>query len=355
MWKRWIVALVLVAVSVLGVKSTIRIRPPVGPDKWYPAEPAKLQEAVDGYLAAAKVDLPERRIAACIAPISAYGFSGDVAAHAFKALKPGQYDRVIVLTASHYASFRGCSVPAVQGFQTPLGIVILDGPAIHKLTYCTLITTRSLRYEKIQDRISVHEPEHGIEVLLPFLQTQLGFFKLVPIVVGDLLDYNGKLDDQAVATIARVLSEIIDDRTLVVVGSNFTHHGNAYSYRPFRENVLQGVEQLDQEAFQLILSKNEKGFEEYLERTKNTICGKTAISILLKLLPRKTEGYLLNYNISARKTNDLTNAVGYGALAFVDPTQPPPESHLVPIVEIPPEEPAAEQPAEPAEPAKPEP
>jgi len=327
MQTRFVFALTVVALLTIGAQVTMRVRQPIAAGTWYPADRETLRESVQRYVDAAEVAVPEGRLVACIVPHGAYGLSGDVAAHAFKLLKTGQYSRVIVLSPSHFATFRGCSIAAVQTYRTPLGDVLLDGPVIRKLTFSTLFSTRALKYTSVGERAQLHEREHGIEVVLPFLQVQLGIFWLVPIVVGDLRDHSGAVDQHAINTIVRMLGEVIDDRTLLVVSSDFTHHGNAFSYRPFKENVLEGVERLDKEAFRLILKRDYAGFQSYLEETQNTICGKLAISILLKLLPKHAQGHLLAYDISARKTKDLSSAVGYAAIVFVDPTRPPAEPH----------------------------
>ena len=322
MRMRFVIPLVVAAAFLVGPLVVCRTRLPAVAGTHYPAERASLQQTVQKFVDAAQVAAPEGLVVACIVPSSPYGLCGDVAGHVYKLLETGQYDRVIVLSPSHFSNFHGCSIAAVQTYRTPMGEVVLDGPAVRRITQSTLLSLRSVRYNDVQDRTRVHEQEYGIETVLPFLQTRLGFFRLVPIVVSDLSDHSGKTNEHLIETVARQLRGIINDRTLVVVSSDFTHHGNAYSYRPFRQNVLEGVEQLDKEAFGYILNRDYRGFQAYLERTRNTIYGQAAIGVLLKLLPEGARGHMLAYDISARKTKDLTNAVGYGAIAFIDPTRP---------------------------------
>lgn len=323
-------ALILSALVLIGPKSVMRIREPIAVGHWYPEERETLRAAVQRYVNAADVTVPEGRLVACIVPNGEYGFSGDVAGHVFKLIQTGQYDRVIILTGSHFAKFRGCSIAAVQGYRTPLGEVPVDSPAVRKLCYSTLISTRSLKLRGPPDartRALVHEAEYGIEVVLPFLQERMGLFWLVPIVVGELRTHRGDVDENAINTVVRALRKVIDDRTLVVISTNFTHHGNAYSYRPFRENVLEGIQDLDKQAFRHILKKDFDGFQKYLEDTRNTIDGKVAIGLLLRLLPQQAQGHILAYDISSRKVKNLSSAVSYAAIAFIDPTRPPAEPY----------------------------
>ena len=322
-------ALVAMAVLLLGVQGQMRILRPVAAGTWYPADPAELRSTVETYIDKAEATAPQGRCVALIVPHAGYHFSGDIAAHAFKLLDPAHYDRVIVLGPSHFAAFRGCSIPSVQACRTPLGDVLLDGPTIRKLDMCPLIDVRSVHYRENIERTQVHEREYCIEVLLPFLQVRLGAFHLVPMLVSDLKDYRGDIDVNAIDAVADTLSRVIDERTLIVISSDFTHYGNKFSYRPFTENVLEGIETLDRYAIDLILRKDFDGFRAFLRETRSTICGRMAICILLKLLPATAEGALLSYDLSARRTGDLRSSVSYAAIAFFDKGRPP--ARTVPV------------------------
>lgn len=85
--------------------------------------------------------------------------------------------------------------------------------AIRKLSFSPQIDIRSVRYDSVPQRPSLHEKEHSIEVVLPFLQEKLGEFHLVPILVGSLRTPQGKFETDALESIARALREVIDERT----------------------------------------------------------------------------------------------------------------------------------------------
>ena len=114
---------------------------------------------------------------AVIAPHAGYVYSGPVAGHAFAALGAGAsaIRRAVVVGPAHFVPFRGIAVPSAAAFRTPLGDVPLDRrgdrgdprPAAGALADAP------------------HEPEHALEVELPFLQAVLGDFALVPLLVGD--------------------------------------------------------------------------------------------------------------------------------------------------------------------------
>ena len=314
--------LALVGPLLMGYEGPTRVIRPISAGIWYPAEPEELRTTVQGYLDGAEAVVPGRRCAAVIIPHAPYATAGSIAAAAVKQLEPGQYDRVIVLGAARHSSFRGCSIPSVQAYCTPLGDVPLDGVTVRELSRVPVFDIRSVHYRPKRGRTQVHEIERTIEVVLPYLQVRLGSFRLIPLLVGDFVDYHGRVDENAYAVVVRSLKDLMDERTLIVVSSCFTHFGNNFSYRPFRENIVEGIERLDRTAFDLILKRDYPMYRAYLDQTRNTIDGKNAIAILLKLLPRFLEGKLLSYETSARMTGNTKSSISYAAIAFFEPARP---------------------------------
>jgi len=333
-----LIPLALVVPLVLGVAEFTRIRLPAGAGMLYPADANSLRAAIEQYLNEAEpIPLPGA-VVGCIVPHSSLKMCGPVIAGAVKPLQRGQYDRVILLSPALLSEFRGCSIPAVQYYRTPLGDIELDGPAIRRITLNSLIDTRAVIYRADAytnpevRRTPLHEREFAAEVVLPFLQVQLGEFKLVPIVVGDLKrnlqrvdgDRESDLDEDAIETIAQTLYSIVDDRTLLVVNSEFTRYGAANNFTPFRSNILQGIAELDMEAFNLVRNRQYKGFESYLKETGNPISGRIPILLAMRMLPRAARGILMGYAVSATITGDPSVSVSYGGISFVDGSRPAP-------------------------------
>jgi AmmeMemoRadiSam system protein B len=311
-------------ISFVSAAQSPRLALPIVAGVWYPAEKDELIKKLDECMSGDEAPPPPGRIKALIVPHAPYQTFGDVAGAAFKLLQGQHYSRVIVLAPAHYSSFRGCSIPSVQGYLTPLGDIPLDGASIRALDMSTLIEVRTVKYGASQNKehVLLHEKEYTIEVVLPFLQRQLGTFQLIPILVGDFLDYKKDIDTDALKAVAQSISRCMDDDTLLVVSSDFTHFGNNFSYRPFRNHIIEGIESLDNTAFELILKKDFPTYIEYLRETQNKICGKNAIAILLDMLPRRCQGRLLRYEVSARHTNDTKSSISYASLVFTDPEQP---------------------------------
>ncbi len=277
--------------------------PCAGAGRWFPADSADLRATVAGYLMEAKAPRPKGRIEALIVPHAGYVYCGPVAAEAFKTLQ-GRKDirRVIILAFSHSYPVRGISALDVEAYETPLGDIPVDRDAVRQLLKNPLFTTVR----------AAHATEHSDENQLPFLQVALGNeFKLVSLFVGQM-----KTDEFDNA--AEAIRPLLDDKTVLVVSSDFTHYGEAYGFAPFHgKNVKGQMQNLDKGAVDLICKKDFKGFRSYIDSTGATICGVQPISLLLKVLPSDAKGELLRYQTSADVSGgDYSMAVGYAAVVF---------------------------------------
>jgi AmmeMemoRadiSam system protein B/AmmeMemoRadiSam system protein A len=277
----------------------LALRMPAVAGRFYPADAKALRAAVDACLAEAPTAEFKGRILALIAPHAGYEYSGKVAGCSFKQLRPGAFQRVIVLGPSHYGRFRGFSIMDVGAYATPLGDVPLDRPVCLKLVAHEL----HVRADEFQT------PEHSIEAELPFLQVALGSFRLVPILVG----YLGPGDAEKIAA---ALREYLTPSTLVVISSDFTHYGPSYEYVPFTKDIEQNLHKLDFGAVDLILAKDYDGYVKYMRNPAPTICGQFPIEVLLKLLPAEAEGRLLKYDTSGHITGDWSLSVSYVSAMF---------------------------------------
>ncbi len=297
------------------------VRPPIAAGTFYPETSESLHAALTRFFDAAVVPYPDARLVAAISPHSAYGFCGEVAAHAFKALRPRQFTKVMILAPSHYASFEGCSVPYVSAFATPLGLVPVDGAAVERLCRSPLFTCKTIHPQVSAERVPFHEQEHAIEVLLPFLQERLGVFALIPVLVGSLADASGRFNMNTSAAVANTLRQVMDAQTLLVLSTDLTHYGNDFSFRPFREDVFENIEALDRQVLDFIMNRDAEGFQEYLEQNRTPICGVSAIHVFMQLLPPAARGIVLAHELSGRKTNNDRHSVSYAAVNFYIPNQ----------------------------------
>jgi hypothetical protein len=265
-----------------SVETTGGVRPAAQAGLFYPGEPARLRAAIAGFMAAAgtTVGLAPKAI---IAPHAGYVFSGPVAASAFAALASvrGQIRRVVLLGPAHYVAFRGLATSGVSAFATPLGQVPVDGD----------LTARATAGFRVQDLPAAHRPEHCLEVELPFLQTVLAGFTIMPLLVGEAGD----------AEVADVLDMLWGGpETLVVVSSDLSHY---HDYAAARE--------LDAETAAAIVALEAGRID------GARACGWKPIRGLLQVARRRG---LRCHQLDLRNSGDTAGprdrVVGYGAFAF---------------------------------------
>ncbi len=181
------------------------VREPAVAGRFYPEDPGELKALVDSLLGAA-TSTGEQAPKALITPHAGYVYSGAVAASAFARLSVYRdtYRRVVLLGPCHRVPVVGMAVSGADAFRTPLGDVPVD-----RETVAELEATGIKVFEPS------HQFEHSLEVQLPFLQTVLGEFSIVPVVVGEARP-------QAVANLLETLWG--GPETLIVVSSDLSHY-----------------------------------------------------------------------------------------------------------------------------------
>ncbi len=183
------------------------VRRPAVAGTFYPAEAGTLRAAVASYLSEAQAQEADGpRAKALIAPHAGYVYSGAVAASAYARLASyaDQITRVVLVGPAHYVAVRGIAVSGADAFRTPLGDVALDRSAVERLLDLPQVTIDE----------HPHGPEHALEVHLPFLQSVLDDFALVPLAVGHATPEE----------VAQVLDRLWGGpETLIVISSDLSH------------------------------------------------------------------------------------------------------------------------------------
>jgi MEMO1 family protein len=205
-----------------------KIRAPAAAGLFYAADARRLQAEVSELLGAVKS--PSRILPkALIAPHAGYVYSGPVAAQAFATLREGAQSvrRVVLIGPAHFVPLRGIAAPTVDAFETPLGRVAVDRHAL------------SVIAEVVVEADAPHAPEHSLEVELPFLQTLLPSFTVVPLVIGD-----AKAQD-----VAEVLRRLWGGpETLIVVSSDLSHYHDYETARRLDAATAAAMERGDWES-----------------------------------------------------------------------------------------------------------
>jgi AmmeMemoRadiSam system protein B/AmmeMemoRadiSam system protein A len=282
------------------------VRPAAVAGSWYPGDKAQLGAYVDKLLnGESRPEGMPGPVRALIAPHAGYRYSGVVAGDGYRLVRGRKFSRVLLLGPSHHTGFHGLSIADVTHYETPLGRIPLDLDAIRQLRTSSLVKTEP----------TAHREEHSLEMQLPLLQRALQpGWQLVPVLVGQLApeDYR---------TAAELLRPLLDENTLVIVSSDFTHYGPRYGYLPFPndKDTVTRLEALDKGSLSFILDKDPQGFLDYKNSTGITICGYRPIALLLTLLPEDNQGQLVSYATSGKLTGDYANSVSYLSIAFSAP------------------------------------
>src|SRR3954466_291857 len=152
------------------------VRPAAVAGAFYPAEPDVLSAKLEEMLSAAGEPKPRLGFPkALVVPHAGYVYSGAVAARAYDEIAParGIVRRVVMLGPVHRVPVRGLGVPGSEAFATPLGRVAIDRAALREVQDLAQVVRSD----------AAHAQEHSLEVQLPFLQSVLGDFALVPFAV----------------------------------------------------------------------------------------------------------------------------------------------------------------------------
>jgi AmmeMemoRadiSam system protein B/AmmeMemoRadiSam system protein A len=304
-------------------------RPAALAGSWYPEGRARLLATAHFLMrTATRAPTPAAKPFALVVPHAGWNFSGMAAAAAYRLLRPGDFDRVVVLAPSHHGRFRGYALDDATAYRTPIGeIPLCDG------------AMKMLASDSARVVPGVTEPEHAVEIELPFLQAALGSFCLVPVLTGDT-------DPDLRAAFAERLARLDDGRTLFVFSSDFAHYGPRFGFSPFgalTPETREKIRAMDERAIALLEERDAEGFRAYLGETGNTICGRHGLATMLELLariaPRAEATVLAHYASYDLPRMRDTTSVTYVALAYVRSEKPSMNGigsgALTPMVEMP--------------------
>jgi hypothetical protein len=258
------------------------VRKPAVAGTFYPSSSDNLTKAVDYLLDNAPELEINGSIVGLIAPHAGYAYSGQVAAYSFKQIKGRNFSTVIIIGPSHHYNFNGASLGNFTYFETPLGKVKVSN------------MTNELRAENVFVSFpEAQEPEHSVEVEVPFLQRVLDSFEIVPIVTGSV-------DPE---TLANAIINHLDEHTLIVASSDLSH------YHPYNEAVS-----LDKNCLDAFSTLNVTMMNEC------ELCGQIPVLTLMRIANKLgLQSQVLAYMNSGDVTGDASSVVGYSSVVFYRP------------------------------------
>ncbi len=265
------------------------IRAPAVAGLFYPDDPRELARDISAFIAEAPATPANRAPKAIIAPHAGYIYSGAIAGRAYATLRQiaDNVERVVLLGPAHRLAFSGLAAPEADAFKTPLGVVAIDQGAVAAIADMPQFVRRD----------DAHREEHSLEVHLPFLQTLLGDFALVPLVVGQA----------SASEVGDVLERLWGgDETLIVISTDLSHYEDYATATRIDEATATAIESLRADG---------------IDRTG--ACGRIPVSGLLSVAKaRSMTVERLDLRNSGDTAGTKDRVVGYGAWSFYETEEP---------------------------------
>ncbi len=253
---------------------------------FYPGQTVALRQLVEELLAAA-LDSKQQHLKVLVVPHAGYVYSGALAARAYSLLADRRTSirRVVLLGPAHRVWVPGLALPTSTAFATPLGDIEIDTELAAAL--------RVLPGVAMSD--AAHAEEHSLEVQLPFLQTALDEFTLLPLVVGEATPGH----------VAAVLEQVWGgDETLIVISTDLSHFHDLATARGIDAATAAAIE-----SFSMDLHGEQA-------------CGAVLLNGLLQLArQRAVRIERIGLATSADTVGSADRVVGYGAWWLDDRSQ----------------------------------
>ncbi|MBK9927527.1 MAG: AmmeMemoRadiSam system protein B [Anaerolineales bacterium] len=277
--------------------TTLDVRPSPIAGRWYKGNAKKLAQNVDTFLDTAKLPELNGEVLAVIAPHAGHMYSGTVAGYAFAALRSLTPSLVAVISPMHQAYYESLITTSHDAYRTPLGDIPVDKIALNELDVA-LKSELGFGLSPVS-----RDPEHSLEIELPFLQRVLkSEWKLLPVMVR-------AQEPRVSEELGKALAKVLRDKNAILVAStDLSHFNNQQTALKYDRFMLDQIEAFDPSA----------AFE--AERTgKGFACGLGAFTAVLwaarELGADKVK--VLHHATSGDVTGDYSSVVGYGAAVML--------------------------------------
>jgi AmmeMemoRadiSam system protein B/uncharacterized protein (TIGR00296 family) len=286
---------------------TSNVRKPTLAGTYYPKERSLIVAEVQRMLrtASAGPSLADKPLA-LVVPHARWSDAGEAMVAGLSSVKPGDFRRVVLVAPPHGEEVDGVVIPHYKAYHTPLGAVPVC-PEAFRLIDRNVI----LRAVGTDARDQVFEAE------LPLLQSRLGLFCVIPMIIG-------KIDEPTQKELAKRISLFNNQKTLFVFMSDFIQYGLEYKFTPFGENAARARNQitpLENRGVDLLKKRDVAGFRGFIDATGANICGWRGLSVMLELLqrvaPRAQGTVLAHYSTLDLTQKPDANATWYASLAYV--------------------------------------
>lgn len=269
------------------------VRPSPIAGLWYEGNPKALAKSIDSYLDQAQKPQLEGKIVAIMSPHAGHHYSGAVAGSAFATIRGQTRKLVAILSPMHHPYQEPMLVTAHSAYETPLGTIQVDRQLVDELN-ASLKSSIGKGISPVKE-----DPEHSLEILLPFLQRALTpGFELMPIMVREQTPLLAE-------ALGHALAKILKGKDyLLVASTDLSHFYPEEQARRYDAELLRQVELFSPQGI-FNADKTNTGFA----------CGMGAIAAVLwaaKDLGADTVR-VLHQATSGAITGDFERVVGYGA------------------------------------------
>lgn len=269
------------------------VRPSPIAGTWYDADPHSLARSVDAYLERAKLPELPGKLVAIIAPHAGHLYSGPVAGYAFAAACGLTPELVAVASPMHHPYSQPLLTTAHGAYLTPLGEIPVDLKALADLD------------TRLRERLGfgltpvANDPEHSLEIELPFLQRAIkSNFHLLPVMLR-------AQTPEVSRALGEALAETVAARNVLLVASTDLSH--------FYSQTV--ANDLDAAMLEQIAAFSPEGVFDIEQRGRGEACGIGALAAVLwaaRALGADTVK-VLKHATSGDVTGDFRRVVGYGA------------------------------------------
>lgn len=265
-----------------------------------------------------------------VGPHAGYAYAGKTLAETYSSWDTTGVKRLFILGPSHHVYFRGAQLTPFREYQTPLGNVPVDRLVVddlHKTGIFEVMTKET------------DEDEHSFEMHMPFIyKMSEGSISIVPILLGQ----TNTSFDEGLATVLAPYFE--NPENAFAISTDFCHWGKRFQYTKYTTTpdvsdihslsssrhpapstpIFKSIEYLDRQGMKMASAGSYTKWNEYLDETDNTICGRTPLGILLRTIeivkannPDLTASYgqlkWMGYAQSSKVTDWTDSSVSYAS------------------------------------------
>lgn len=275
------------------------VRLPAVAGSFYTDNPEALRRDIKGYLDAAPAVTAAGEIVGIQVPHAGYHYSAAVAAYGYKALQGTRVDTVVII--GHDANAQGivALLSDAEAFETPLGRVPVDGEMVAALVKA---------HPGIVVHNRVHQRDHTVEVQLPFLQTVLSDFRIVPVLFGDPKPEHCRILADALRACAG------RRRLLIVASTDLCHYPAGRLAARLDQETMTRVETLDVDGLFSYLTETERRHAG--DNVQTAMCASGGVGTLLAYAAGRGKASVKVLHLATSGDvpgGDSSRVVGYAA------------------------------------------